>query len=206
MTDRTDKRLEKLGFRKFQEDKFGFTYKRKERKYGYVHRVDISWKSHKKEVFIQSYEEGINSDKLNNMVGLTLSETKLFLKKAKKYKRRKGHPKAYEHPAEDYEFMNDDFDDRREHIIMTLKEVDDLPHRTHYNEITCTYFEKDDTFTDDDDEVMEYIESTIGEEAVRIMRETDTEVLYVVNKQIYAIYEIVRNLGSYEGLIKGDEV
>lgn len=135
-------------------------------------------------------------------------------KKDKEYhkyseRHREKHPEAYEHPREDdtgESVTNQDIDDREGPVIMTLEEVNDLPHQTWYTEITCTYFEKDDTFADDHDEVMEDIEAAVGEEAIRIMRETDQEELYVVNEKTYTIYEIIRDLDSYESLIGGNEV
>lgn len=65
-------------------------YEPKENKYGvsyvrycnnYKQCVDILHKENGKHI-IQSYQNKINSDGLNNCVGLTIEETKLFLKKS----------------------------------------------------------------------------------------------------------------------------
>lgn len=84
MIKNLDKQIEKLGFKKQEENKYGVSYCN-----NYKQCVDILHKENGKHI-IQSYQNKINSDGLNNCVGLTIEETKLFLKKAKQLKRKYG--------------------------------------------------------------------------------------------------------------------
>lgn len=84
---RIDKKIEKLGFQKEKEDKYGVIYIRKDEKYGFTQRVDILHKQSGEHI-VQSYEMEVNNDGYNNCVGITLKEMKLFLKKAKQLKRK----------------------------------------------------------------------------------------------------------------------
>lgn len=85
-----DEQLKDLGFYKLasddeKEDYYGVCY-RKDRGI-YVQRLDIRHKANGRHI-IQSYQEGINSDGFNNVVGLTYKETKLAMKKYKQLKRK----------------------------------------------------------------------------------------------------------------------
>ena len=86
-----DKKLEELGFVKLtgedRENKYGVCYVRKNHKYNYTQRLDISHKSNGDHI-IQSYEEGANKDGFSNVVGLTYLETKLAMKKYRQMKRK----------------------------------------------------------------------------------------------------------------------
>lgn len=84
---RIDKKIEKLGFQKEKEDKYGVIYMRKCIDYGFTQCVSILHK-HSGNHLIQSYEINVNKDGYNNCVGMTLKEMKLFLKKANKLKRK----------------------------------------------------------------------------------------------------------------------
>ncbi len=86
-----DKKLEELGFLKVEnENKYGACYMREipiNSGDSYIQRLDILCKSNGHHL-IQSYEEGVNSDKLNNSVGLEYREIKLAMKKYKQLKRK----------------------------------------------------------------------------------------------------------------------
>lgn len=86
-----DKKLEKMGFAKLhgedEESKYGVYYRRKVEKCGYYQRLDIYHKASGRHL-IMSYQEGDNSDKLNNSVGLTYKEMKLAMKKYRQMKRK----------------------------------------------------------------------------------------------------------------------
>ena len=87
-----DEKLKELGFIKSEkegekENKYGVCYRREIPKYGYVQRLDICHKASGRHI-IQSYEEEVNSDKFNNMVGLTYKETRLAMKKYRQLKRK----------------------------------------------------------------------------------------------------------------------
>ena len=86
----TDDKLKELGFEKTRQTDGGVTYEKRE--YGtrrertfYIHVVEINRKLSGKHL-IQSFQKGLNSDKFNNVIGLTYKENKLFLKKMKEMK------------------------------------------------------------------------------------------------------------------------
>lgn len=87
MIKNLEKQIEKLGFKKQEENKYGVSYVRYCNNYKQC--VGILHKENGKYI-IQSYENKTNSDGFNNCVGLTIEETKLFLKKAKQLKRKYG--------------------------------------------------------------------------------------------------------------------
>ena len=86
-----DEKLEELGFLKVKnENKYGACYMIEvpiNTGDSYIQRLDILYKSNGHHL-IQSYEEGVNSDKLNNSVGLEYEEIKLAMKKYKELKRK----------------------------------------------------------------------------------------------------------------------
>lgn len=88
-----DKKLAEIGFEKLhgedEESKYGVYYRRKIEDYGYTQRLDIVHKKSGNHL-IQSYQEGVNSDGLSNVVGLTYKEMKLVMKKYRQMKRRYG--------------------------------------------------------------------------------------------------------------------
>ena len=83
----TDEKLAEIGFVKVTENNYGACYQRENNEYNYTQRLDISHKQSGKHL-IQSYEEGVNKDKLNNAVGLTCYEAKLAIKKYHELKRK----------------------------------------------------------------------------------------------------------------------
>ena len=91
MFESIDKKLEKIGFVKLhgedEESKYGVYYRRKIEEYGYYQRLDICHKASSRHL-IMSYQEGVNSDKLNNSVGLTYKEMKFAMKKYRQMKRK----------------------------------------------------------------------------------------------------------------------
>lgn len=84
---KTDKKLEKLGFIKQEESKYGAFYTKKIKEGSYDHCLDILHKANGNHI-IQSYQKRLNSDDFSNMVGLTYKETKLALKKYRQLKRK----------------------------------------------------------------------------------------------------------------------
>lgn len=86
---RIDKKFEKLGFAKILENKFGVEYNKYIEEFDYSHVIIIM---HKKsgEHIIQSYQRQLNSDGLNNCVGMTFKETKLVIRKYREMKRKYG--------------------------------------------------------------------------------------------------------------------
>lgn len=86
-----DNRLKELGFEKVEaENKYGACFMRVvpiNSDDSYIHRLDIIHKANGNHL-IQSYQEGVNSDGLNNMVGLNYEATKLAMKKYRQLKRK----------------------------------------------------------------------------------------------------------------------
>ena len=87
-----DKKLEKLGFVKdvvttTRIDEYGVCYRREVSEFNYIQRIDILHKANGRHL-IQSYQEGVNSDGFNNVVGLTYEETKLAMRKYRQLKRK----------------------------------------------------------------------------------------------------------------------
>lgn len=85
-----DDKLKDLGFDKNDEDKYGVSYSRVisiNENNKYTHNLDILHKDNGNHI-IQSYEEELNNDGFNNMVGLAYKETKLAMKKYRQLKRK----------------------------------------------------------------------------------------------------------------------
>lgn len=68
-----DNRFKELGFIKIKEDDYGASYERYDDKYGYTQCLDLYINKNKK-YLMQSYEKRVNSDGLNNMIGITYEE------------------------------------------------------------------------------------------------------------------------------------
>lgn len=83
-----DEKLKELGFVKEEpENKYGVCYKRRVPEFNYIQKLDILHKASGRHL-IQSYQEGVNSDGFNNVVGLTYEETKFAMKKYRQLKRK----------------------------------------------------------------------------------------------------------------------
>ena len=80
-----DKKFEKIGFIKVEEDKYGVRYERKNEKHNYTQVLAILHKASGRHI-VQSYDKELMDSKLigNTCVGLTYQEMKLILKKMKK--------------------------------------------------------------------------------------------------------------------------
>lgn len=86
-----DESFRELGFEKMKnENKYGVSYIKEiilNDNNKYIHRIDIVNKFNGDHL-IQSYQDGVNKDVLNNGVGLTYRETKLAMKKYRQMKRK----------------------------------------------------------------------------------------------------------------------
>lgn len=91
MFKNVDEKLKDLGFVKVEnENEYGACYMRNvpiDNDDSYIHRLDILHKVSGKHI-IQSYQENVNSDGFNNMVGLSYEVTKLAMKKYRQLKRK----------------------------------------------------------------------------------------------------------------------
>ena len=86
-----DEKLAAIGFEKVEEDKYGCSYKRKDKKYNFTQKVVIEHKKSGRHI-LQSYDPDLEDDKGigNTCVGLTGYEMKLFIKKMKEMKMYSG--------------------------------------------------------------------------------------------------------------------
>lgn len=77
-----DQKLRDIGFVKIKEDNYGANYERLDERYGYVQCLSLVHKISGRHL-IQSYQQDINQSGFYNMVGLTMDEAKLAIKKMK---------------------------------------------------------------------------------------------------------------------------
>lgn len=84
---KADRKMERLGFEKIEESKFGASYRKENKEYNFTQRLDIVHKNNGNHI-IQSYVEGTNSEGFNNCVGLSYPEIKSILKKYRELKRK----------------------------------------------------------------------------------------------------------------------
>lgn len=80
-----DKKLEKLGFTKLEENKYGATYSRYNNEFNYGHKVAILHKKSGRHI-LQSYDSNLHKVDgiyINEEVGLTYEELKWFARKMK---------------------------------------------------------------------------------------------------------------------------
>ena len=82
-----DKKLEKIGFVKIEEDKHGAMYERNMNGYNYTHVVNICHKISGNHLIL-SYVKAVNQDGFNDTVGLTYEECRLVMKKYRQLKRK----------------------------------------------------------------------------------------------------------------------
>lgn len=82
-----DEKLAEVGFVKVTENNYGACYQRTNIEGNYTQRLDILYKESGNHL-IMSYEEGVNKNNLNNVVGLTYTETALAMKKYRELRRK----------------------------------------------------------------------------------------------------------------------
>lgn len=85
--NRIDKKLKKMGFEKEYENKYGAVFYRKDEKYSYIQILEIHHKRSGNHLIV-SYQQDVNKEGLNNVVGLTYEEVKLAIKKYKQLSRK----------------------------------------------------------------------------------------------------------------------
>lgn len=80
-----DQKINALGFEKESESNLMVTYTRYNSQFKYTQVIELGRKSNPtKKWLLHSYEQRVNSEGLNNNVGLTAREVKLFYKKGVK--------------------------------------------------------------------------------------------------------------------------
>lgn len=79
---RIDRKLAKIGFNKVGENEYGAYYVRFNEHLKYLHRLELVRKQNGVYI-LQSYESGVSVHSPDTVVGLTMYETRLALKKMK---------------------------------------------------------------------------------------------------------------------------
>lgn len=77
-----DEKFDRLGFIKTYETDIYCIYEKREKRYNYVHEINICRKESGNHIVI-SCQKDINLEGLNNAIGLTKKEMKLCIKKMK---------------------------------------------------------------------------------------------------------------------------
>lgn len=86
--------------------------------------------------------------------------------------------------------------------IITLNEFSD--EKLHFDKITLTYYEDDDTLADEQEEVIPDPVSVVGEEALFAFGDgVDPDIVYVRNHKLGSDYEVVRVRESYAESVLG---
>lgn len=66
-----------------------------------------------------------------------------------------------------------------------------------YPTISLTYYEGDDTLADDDDKIIKNVDELVGEDFASHFGEYEEDSVYIRNDNVKAVYEILRDYGSY---------
>ena len=87
-----DKKFEKIGFLKVEENKYGARYERKNEKYNYTQVLAILHKANGRHI-VQSYDKNLFDSKNigNTCVGLTYYEIKLIKRKMRQLGYNRSH-------------------------------------------------------------------------------------------------------------------
>lgn len=158
------------------------------------------YEKEKKGDVTKNYKEFYESDEIDKTGAAGRPRTS-DTKEYRRYRECYDDPVKQEHPEDDIEEEEPKKKGFRGPYVATLEETADVS----YDEYFYTYFEKDDTLMNEQEEVVNDPEDCIGEEALRILRETDQTIVHVINDEEYAYYEISRDYGSYEKFIQGGE-
>lgn len=101
----------------------------------------------------------------------------------------------------DYSEVKEDKDDGIDHTkpyIITEEEVNAYMDYS----ITQWNYYADGVLTDENDEVVETVTNTIGEEALKHIKESGEDAIYVRNDQLKLDYEILRNEAKYSDILE----
>ena len=90
-----------------------------------------------------------------------------------------------------------------EPYVISLEEFSE--EKDNFDKTTLYYYELDDTLTEQNDEIITDIYSTIGDNALSSFGEDsqDPEIVYVRNEKISTDYEVVRHDASYATVVLG---
>lgn len=75
-----------------------------------------------------------------------------------------------------------------------------------FEDISLTYYAEDDILCDDQEQLIEDPEAVVGDALTRIRAKSDyPDTVYVVNKRLRAIFEVLMVEGSYQEIVLGCE-
>jgi len=104
---------------------------------------------------------------------------------------------------ESYDSVNKPLEGSEEPYIISIEAFNE--ECTAYDKLTFTYYEEDDTLTDDQEEIVVDVDSIIGDEALLCFGEQsdDPDIVYVRNDRLSCDYEIIRSQKSYQQTVLG---
>lgn len=73
----------------------------------------------------------------------------------------------------------------------------------YYQQVTVTYFPKEQLLVDDISGEFEDVESTVGKDNMELFRELDEDVIYIRNDNVSIDYEVVKSNAEYDPMSNG---
>ena len=73
----------------------------------------------------------------------------------------------------------------------------------YYQQVTVTYFPKEQLLVDDISGEFEDVESTVGKDNMELFRELDEDVMYIRNDNVSIDYEVVKSNAEYDPMSNG---
>lgn len=101
--------------------------------------------------------------------------------------------KTYRQMARDKYKANHDEEESNPHVIAP----EQFGENNHYDRITLTYY-ADHVLADENDEIIQDVEETIGFGSLNHFGEYEADIVYVQNDILKCYYEITRDLRKYE--------
>lgn len=94
-------------------------------------------------------------------------------------------------------------EDEPEEEIFTVSE-EEMETYENFEDITLTYYAEDDILCDDQEQVIEDPEAIIGDALTKFGVKSDyPDTVYVINKRVRAIFEVLIVEGSYQEIVLG---
>jgi hypothetical protein len=102
--------------------------------------------------------------------------------------------------SEDY--YNHNKSEIKPYVITNEEFAEDM---THFDKLTIYYYEDDQTLADENEEIIQDVSSTVGDEALDKFGDgsDDPEIVYVRNEKMEIDYEVIRLSKSYKETVGG---
>ena len=95
-------------------------------------------------------------------------------------------------------------DDEDDEPIYIISRAAFLSNETDYDQSSITYFEGDDIFADNHDQIIDNIDLLIGEETPQFGKHSnDNNLVYIRNENFETEFEVTRSKGSYTSEVLG---